>query len=396
MRIVFVSNYFNHHQRPFCEAMLENHVGEFYFIQTEEMEAERVSMGWGLDLKDYPYVKCYAQEPEICKELIRNSEVVVFGGTDEEAYIAPRLAAGKLVIRYSERIYKEGQWKFISPRGLRKKYQDHIRYRNKNVYLLCAGAYVASDFHLIGAYPDKMYSWGYFPETYTYSAQDLQDKKSSEMLHLLWTGRMIDWKHPEMAIAVVESLVREKKNGASYPPFQLTMIGEGPLRAGLEARVKALSLEEYVTFENFKRPEEVREAMLRSQIYLFTSDYKEGWGAVLNEAMNSGCCTVASAGIGAVPYLLRHGKNGMVFQSGNTRELQQMVAYLLTHPREREVLGLNAYETIVNRWNAKQAAVALLRFIRSISLGNPESAFDGPMSKAPLLSPRKGYEYTRR
>jgi hypothetical protein len=35
-------------------------------------------------------------------------------------------------------------------------------------------------------------------------------------------------------------------------------------------------------------PEEVRVHMEQSNIYLFTSDFGEGWGAVLNEAMNSG------------------------------------------------------------------------------------------------------------
>ena len=47
--------------------------------------------------------------------------------------------------------------------------QEHIRYRKQNVYLLCAGAYTASDFHMIGAYPGKMFRWGYFPETRIYS-----------------------------------------------------------------------------------------------------------------------------------------------------------------------------------------------------------------------------------
>ena len=52
----------------------------------------------------------------------------VFGGVEDESYIKPRLKAGKIVIRASERLYREGQWKSISPRGRKKKYEDHTQY----------------------------------------------------------------------------------------------------------------------------------------------------------------------------------------------------------------------------------------------------------------------------
>ena len=46
MNAVFVSNYINHHQIPFCEAMEEVTGRNFLFIQTEQMEKERLRMGW--------------------------------------------------------------------------------------------------------------------------------------------------------------------------------------------------------------------------------------------------------------------------------------------------------------------------------------------------------------
>ena len=48
--------------------------------------------------------------------------------------------------------------------------------------------------------------------------------------------------------------------------------------------------------------------MEKSHIHLFTSNHLEGWGAVVNEAMNSGCAVVANREAGAVPYLIEHGK----------------------------------------------------------------------------------------
>jgi glycosyltransferase involved in cell wall biosynthesis len=45
-------------------------------------------------------------------------------------------------------------------------------------------------------------------------------------------------------------------------------------------------------------------------VFIFTSDRNEGWGAVLNEAMGSGCAVVAADLIGSVPYLIEHKKMG--------------------------------------------------------------------------------------
>ena len=117
---VMVSNYLNHHQIPFCNAMYRLLKGSFVFIQTEPVEEERVRMGWK-ETPEEPYLKLFYEEPEACGELIREAEVVIFGGTENESYIENRLESGKPVIRNSERLYRTGQWKAISPRGLRKK-----------------------------------------------------------------------------------------------------------------------------------------------------------------------------------------------------------------------------------------------------------------------------------
>lgn len=393
MQVIFVSNYINHHQLPFCKAMTEQNQGDFLFIQTEPMEQERVDMGWAVDVKEYPFVRCYYEEPEACQKLINEGEIVIFGGVEDEAYIEPRLKSGKLTIRYSERIYKEGQWKFITPRGLKKKYHDHIRYRKKNVYLLCAGAYVASDFHLIHAYPGKMFTWGYFPEFREYPIDELVDRKekkeNDDILEILWAGRMIDWKHPEHAVEAAHSLVKD------YPGMHLTMAGSGELEGQMKELVRKKGLEKNITFTGYLSPAVIREKMLAADIFLFTSDFKEGWGAVLNEAMNSGCAVVASSGIGAVPYLLRHENNGMVYRNGDVAEMKKYVKELAGNVRLRRSLGINAYETIRTKWNAEAAATRLIRLIRSLQMNNPEAAPDGPGSLAPVIAPGKGYRYTR-
>ncbi len=401
MQITFVSNYINHHQIPFCNAMCIETEGNFTFIQTEPMEEERVRMGWGEE--EPTYAKYIYKEPEVCENLILNSDIVIYGGAEEECYIVPRLKAGKPIFRYSERIYKTGQWKAVSPRGLHKKYIDHTKYRNKNVFLLCAGGYVPSDFHIIRAYPQKMYRWGYFPETKHYNEfNSLMDQKgyvegNEKKTYILWAARFIDWKYPEHVIELARKL---KENGYF---FQLDMIGGGPLEDKIKAMISQYQLEDMVHLKGFMEPSKVRSYMERADIYLATSNREEGWGAVINEAMNSGCAVVANHEMGASPYLIRHGKNGFLYENGKEQQLYTYVVQLIQDSNLRKTIGAEAYKTITQVWNAENAAACLMQLIKSLNVVKkekyppvgqiPNLTEDGPCSKAPIISERKMYGY---
>ena len=354
---------------------------DFGFVQTEAMEEERVRMGWQ-PIEENAYLHLYYEKPEECKKLIEEADIVFFGGTDDESYIAERLRQRKRVIRYSERLYKEAQWKAISPRGLLKKYQDHTRYRKDNVYMLCSGAYVPSDFSLVKAYPDKLLRWGYFPETKQYDVDALMENKKKG--HILWAARFIDWKHPELALQTAKWL---KDNGYD---FHMDIIGGGELEEWVQSLLKEYQLEDYVALLGYKTPTEVRKYMESADIYLITSDRKEGWGAVANEAMNSGCAVVGNHMVGAVPFLIQHGKNGMVYKDGDKEELFRAVGQLLKDRVLCREMGREAIRTITEEWNAENAALRLVEFCKN---GEKSLPISGPCSKAPVISERKMYSY---
>lgn len=374
-KLVMISNYINHHQIPFCNAMYDLLNGSFAFIQTQPMEQERVSMGWQ-ENGQLPYLKLYYENTLYCKKLIAECETALFGGTDEESYIAERLQSGKPLIRYSERLYKTGQWKAVSPKGLLKKYHDHTRYRKAPVYLLCSGAYVPSDFHIVGAYPHKMFCWGYFPETKHYDVDMLLKSKGYEQRggkvpYLLWAARFIDWKHPELPLRAAAYL---RDRGLA---FHMDMVGGGVMEPEMRELWRALHLEDVVTFTGYQTPAQVRERMERADIYLLTSDRQEGWGAVANEAMNSGCALVSNHMVGAAPYLVQQGRNGFLYQDGNERMLFQTVERLARDGELCRELGRNAYRTITEVWNAENAAKNLLEFIRNTVLADRTAESDG-------------------
>lgn len=396
MKLTIVSNYINHHQIPMSNELYKRLGRDFAFVQTSPMEEDRVKMGWGDEVRSVPYLKLFYEECERCVRLIMDSDIVVFGGVEDENYIKPRLNAGRIVIRASERLYREGQWKSISPRGRKKKYEDHTRYADAQVYLLCHGAYVASDFEIVHAYPGKKFVWGYFPEAGVYDLDRLffrklhYDQEGKPEVRLLWAGRFMKLKHPEYAIKAARHL---KKQGIS---FHLDMVGGGELDENLRTLVERYRLGEQVTFHGFLPPKSVRRCMEEADIFMFTSNYLEGWGAVLNESMNSACAVVAGHGIGAVPFLVRHGKNGLVYRTGNYKEFQEQVLRLCTDRGLCRQLGTNAYRTIVNEWNPGTAAERLYRFCEGLLDGKVQPEKEGPLSLAPVIAPGEGYAYTRR
>ncbi len=390
MTVAFVSNYINHHQKPFSDACYKALGREYHFIQTEPMEEERVAMGWGGEDGRPPYVRCLYEEEEVCRKLILESDIVIFGWVSREdllnvtEMVEKRLEMGKLSIRLSERLYREGQWKAVSPRGLKKKYQDHTRFRKKPVWLLCAGAYVASDFRIVRAYPGKMLKFGYFPETVHYTEEEFRAMKEQDgKTHMVWAGRFMPLKHPEFAVRAGEELYRKKL------AFHIHMVGSGEMEQELRKEVREKGLEENFTFYGYAKPEKVRKIMEKCHIHLFTSNHLEGWGAVVNEAMNSGCAVIANNEAGAVPFLIRHGSNGLVYHNGSYKEFAGHVECLVCDREKAEKLGMAAYHTIIDMWNPEHAAEELLRMCRDwMDSGKLIPAVTGPLSEAKVIPPQ--------
>ena len=100
MNIVFVSNYFNHHQRALCDALQELTGGNFCFVETIPMGQERRDLGYGEDSLPEYVLTAYA-DPQVKQqslERIRQADAVI-AGSAPEAYLKERIRAGKLIFR---------------------------------------------------------------------------------------------------------------------------------------------------------------------------------------------------------------------------------------------------------------------------------------------------------
>lgn len=374
MEAVFLSNFYNHHQMPLSRSFYQMLGDHYLFVETTPMDAERRQMGY--QEFEEPFVCQFGECPKACMDRISQADVVIFGSAPEKL-IRERLKKGKLVFQYSERIYKIPPKWYEMPARAAKYYLNRGRFQN--CYLLCASAFVSQDYNRTKTYPNRMYRWGYFPETKHYRLEELFAGKNRHKI--LWVGRFLDWKHPDDALLVAERL---KKEGYA---FQMEFAGTGVMESRLRDMTASMGLDDCVSFLGPVPSNQVRHLMEQVGIFLFTSDRYEGWGAVLNESMNSGCAVVASHAIGSVPYLMKHNENGLIYKSGDVDGIYQNVKYLLDNPGEQQRLGSAAYETITGLWNAEVAAQRLMTLSEHLLAGEkyPDLYKDGPCSRAEIV-----------
>lgn len=378
MKVIFISNFLTHHQLPFCLEMVERYGDDFKFISTIKIFEERLKLGYK-DL-DYDYnfvVRAYESEEEYNKvlKLTLESDIVIMGSTSD-IYLQERLKQDKLIFRYRERIFQNGLKTIFDKEKMKNIYERHLKYRNnKNLYMLCASGYGANDFYKLGVYKDKIYKWGYFPVFKSYDAEKLvEEKEKNEEINILWTSRFIKWKHPEYMIKLAKRLKEENYK------FKIKMLGNGTEIENIKSAVNKNNLENYIEVVGPVNSDKVREYMEKANIFLFTSDKREGWGAVLNESMNSACAVITNRNIGAVPFLVKDGENGLTYETFD--EFYELVKKTIDDKNLRKKISINAYKTIANTWNSKKAAENISQLFEDIMNNRQVSVQEGPASKA--------------
>lgn len=380
MKVTFISCFLSPHQIPFSNEMYKQLGDNYKFISTEMLGEHRIKMGWDTSNK-FPYeIKTYESNSNLEKaiKLVNESDVVIIGSASDK-FIEERLKRGKLTFKYSERLYKEGLSLKKIPRAICGAWLHHGRFQKYPIYMLCASAYTSSDLAIFNNYKNRTYKWGYFPQFKEYNIKSLLELKKNSKVEILWVGRLISWKHAEDAVKIAINLNKEGYD------FNLNIIGTGECENYLKDIIIKNKIEDKVKLLGAIHTDDIRQYMEKANIFLFTSDFNEGWGAVLNEAMNSVCAVVASHAIGSVPFLLKHGENGLIYRYGDMDDFYKNVKILMDDRNLQLKLGENAYHTLKNSWNEKEATKRFLELSKNLLLGRDIEFTDGPCSRAKIL-----------
>jgi glycosyltransferase involved in cell wall biosynthesis len=143
----------------------------------------------------------------------------------------------------------------------------------------------------------------------------------------LFAGKFIEKKRPADFVSAVARLRRDGR------PVQGVMIGDGPLRAELEAQARAEGAA--VIFMGFRNQSDMPACYTLAEVLVLPSDGRETWGLVANEAMACGVPVVLSQDVGAAADLTDGVAAGFAYPCGDVPALAAAIDAALEAVRAR-------------------------------------------------------------
>jgi glycosyltransferase involved in cell wall biosynthesis len=147
-------------------------------------------------------------------------------------------------------------------------------------------------------------------------------------------------------------------------PFELDVLGDGPLRATLEAQVERLGLGDRVRFRGAVPQEEVARRLRECHAFVLPcrrdrNGDMDGIPTVFMEAMATGRPVVSTA-VSGIPELVRDGETGLVVSPDDPDALAAALARLAGDPELRRRLGTAARALVERQHDERTNAAALI------------------------------------
>jgi glycosyltransferase involved in cell wall biosynthesis len=196
--------------------------------------------------------------------------------------------------------------------------------------------------------------WGKFrvcylgvePEQFRFALRD-----AGTLPQLLCVGRLAPAKGQ---VLLIQALAQLRDRGLR---FHLTLVGDGPDRARVEAQIAALGLRKSVTLTGALTQGQVRERFARADIFVLPS-LAEGIPVVLMEAMSCGVPCVSTP-VNGIPELIAHDQTGLLATPGDVFSLAARLRELIEQPALRHRLALAARDKVRSDFDLVRNVAAL-------------------------------------
>ena len=149
---------------------------------------------------------------------------------------------------------------------------------------------------------------------------------------------------------------------AQFPQCVLLLAGEGRGKAGLQALVRQLRLEDVVKFPGFVS--DVESVYAATDLFVFPS-HQEPLACAMLSAMAYGLPVVAFDR-GGNPEAIEDGKNGLLVKELDPAPLAAAIARLVAYPDEAARIGRAARETVIARFSEDRMTEATLRLYEQL------------------------------
>lgn len=161
--------------------------------------------------------------------------------------------------------------------------------------------------------------------------------------YILYYGRL----YPEKGLSFLIDIMKH------LPNINLKIVGRGPEGKRLKYKIKKYRLKNASVNSTFVPDGELRRLIHNSRFTVFPSQSLETFGISLLESYASGKPVVASK-IGALSEIVKDGKTGFLFKSGNMEDCIEKVKKLWNNPSFYREMGKNAREYVENHFGPEE------------------------------------------
>ena len=326
MKIIFWQNVLSIHQIPYINQLSKfEDVNEVILISGEDLTNERKNMGWSNIGSDSTLNFRIIINPN--NELIKT----IYSSCVDDSW---HLYSG---IRSFEFVYNAFRI------GLKYNIKRALITERPNTFAfgLCNGKpiwlhkirfflqdrkyakYISKVFAMgdeaVNYFKSVYNKWEVIPFAYCTELKEVDSNVNLGTLNLCFVGSLSWWKSPE-SIMKAANLIKKEIN--------ISYIGRG----NKESEIKKLS--KYsdkikLTLYGFKSNKEIPLILSNQDILILPSIY-DGWGAVVNEAIQNGLYVICSDKCGAKE-LLKNTRIGIVFDSNDINELSEKINYCINN-----------------------------------------------------------------
>jgi glycosyltransferase involved in cell wall biosynthesis len=173
-----------------------------------------------------------------------------------------------------------------------------------------------------------------------------------------YAGRLVEEKG---LIDLIEAIV------LCPPEVRLLLIGDGPMRAALDARIAALGIADRVTNMRSVKPQELAKLFNAMDVFALpsrtTASWKEQFGRVIIEAHACGAPVIGSDS-GAIPEVVSDA--GLIVPERNPAALAQAIQTLYLDPARRAAMGKIGRQRVEELYTWERIAQNMADIYRSV------------------------------
>jgi glycosyltransferase involved in cell wall biosynthesis len=180
----------------------------------------------------------------------------------------------------------------------------------------------------------------------------LPPRPPSATIRCLAAGRLVAKKAPHLTAAAFALAARDD------PRLRLSMVGDGPLRATVDAVGAPLERLGTVAHEDLKALMRGADLFLQHSVVDPETGDEEGLPVAILEAMAHGLPVVATRHAG-IPEAVVHGETGLLVEEGDVGAMAAAIARLAADPDERERMGAAGHARALERFSVEAELAAL-------------------------------------